>query len=237
MTVPPGGRVVLITGAGAGIGNALARRFRDDGDLVVGCDVGGCVEAAVEACDLATDADVRDPSALASLVEEATARFGRVDALVANAGMARQAPIADGRWEDLLEVLEVNIHGVLHSIRAVLPGMTDRGHGRIIPVVSRNAELCPPALGGYSASKAAVTTLTRTLSRELKGTGVLVNNLIPGPSRTPMNPDGTLAPDACYPTARMLVDLPDGGPSGRTFLNGEEYPMWSRFSQSRRPVS
>ena len=91
-------------------------------------------------------------------------------------------------------------------------------------------EICPPDLVGYNVSKAGVVALTRTLARELKGVDILVNNLIPGPTRTEMNPLGNLEPDTSYPTALTLMTLPPDGPSGRTFFEEQDYPIWSRFS-------
>jgi NAD(P)-dependent dehydrogenase (short-subunit alcohol dehydrogenase family) len=221
---------ILITGAGSGIGHGLAGRFRADGANVVGCDLEPQLAGCDEVCDLSMAADVRDPAQLAAVVATATEKFGAVDGLIANAGLGRRATIAGAEWADLADVIDVNLLGVMHSVRAVLPQMLERGTGRIAVVVSRNAEFCPPKLGAYNVSKAGVIALTRTLAHELRKTDVLVNNLIPGPTLTTMNPNGTLETDACYPTARMLMTLPAGGPSGRTFYEEADYPMWSRFS-------
>jgi NAD(P)-dependent dehydrogenase (short-subunit alcohol dehydrogenase family) len=221
--------VVLITGAGSGIGNALARRFREDGDEVVGCDLEANVATTREACDLAVACDVTVRDEVDAVVAAAIERFGRIDALIANAGTGRIGSIEDAPWSDIEDVVRVNLFGVLHCERAVLPVMRQQGSGRIVVVVSRNAELCPGTMVGYNASKAAVVAATRTLARELEGTDVLVNNLIPGPSKTALNPYGPREPDSCYPTARMLATLPAGGPSGRTFFDEKEYPFWQTF--------
>jgi NAD(P)-dependent dehydrogenase (short-subunit alcohol dehydrogenase family) len=224
------GKSVLITGAATGIGRALAEGFRADGALVAGCDLAARVEEAREVCDLAEPCDVRDADQVRALVDATVAKFGRLDVVVANAGTGRFAAVLDADWADLHDVVDVNLFGVLHTLRAALPRMRAQGSGRAIVVVSRNAEFCPPELAGYSMSKAAAVVLTRTLARELQGEDVLVNNLIPGPTLTELNPRGTQPPEAVYPTARMLATLPAGGPSGRTFWNGEEYPFWSKFS-------
>ena len=223
-------RVILITGTGSGIGHALATRFTDDGALVVGCDLPDKVEASPSVSALALEADVRDPAQLAGVVSAAVAKFGRVDALIANAGLGRRASIEDGKWSDFTDVVDVNLYGVMHSIRAVLPAMRNQGAGRIVSLVSRNAEFCPPKLAAYNMTKAAVIALTRTLAHELRGTDILANNLIPGPSKTPMNPNGTIDPGDCYPTAKLLVTLPSGGPAGRTFYEEHEYPVYAKFS-------
>lgn len=225
-----GGRTILVTGAATGIGRALAARFRADGASVVGCDLPSRIEEIGDAADLALPADVTKPADVTDAVAKAVEAFGTIDALIANAGLGRRATIEDAAWTDIAEVVDVNLFGVLHCMRAVLPVMRAQGHGRIVSLVSRNAEFCPPKLVGYNVSKAAVVALTRTLAHELGGIDVLANNLIPGPTRTEMNPSGDLEPDACYPTARMLVTLPPGGPNGRTFYIEREYPMYERFS-------
>lgn len=214
--------VVLVTGAGSGIGEAVARRFREDGWTVAGCDL----EAPGD-CDLPFACDVTDAAELQRIVEQ----IGRIDALIANAGLGRRARIEDAEWQDIERVVEVNLFGVIHSARAVLPAMRAQGYGRIVNVCSRNAEICPPGLVGYNVSKAGVAAFTRTLSRELEDVDILVNNLIPGPTATAMNPRGTRPPEQCYPTVKMLATLPAGGPSGRTFFDEQEYPLFGRFSQ------
>jgi len=224
------GRIIVITGAGSGIGEALAGRFRQDGALVAGCDLPHALEAAGVACDLAVAADVTNSEEMNAFAAQVVDRFGHIDALIANAGAAKLATIQDGAWDDIELVIRVNLFGVLHAIRAVLPAMRDQGQGRIVALASRNAEICPPGLVGYNASKAALVAATRTLAHELRGSDILVNNLIPGPTKTSMNPRGTLPPDTSYPTANMLVTLPSGGPSGRTFFEEQDYPMFSRFS-------
>ncbi len=225
-----GGRVVLITGAGSGIGHALAERFRAEGALVAGCDLGANRAGAEKACDRAYTCDVADADAVARLVTDVEADLGPIDVLVANAGIARLGAIEELPWREIEDVVRVNLFGAIHAVRAVLPSMRERGRGRIIAVASRNAEFCPPNLIGYNVSKAAVVAFTRTLARELAGTDVLVNNLIPGPTRTGMNPLGSQEPGDCYPTVRLLATLPEGGPSGRTYFQLEDYPIFSHFS-------
>ena len=215
--------VIAITGAASGIGAGLADRFAEDGWSVAGCDLDPCTT------ELAMKADVTDGGDMEAFVTGTLDRFGRLDALIANAGTGRFASIADGEWPDIEDVIRVNLFGVLHSVRAVLRPMRSQGYGRIAVVVSRNAELCPANLVGYNASKASAAAVVRTLSRELEETDILVNGLIPGPTKTPLNPRGTREPDSCYPTAKMLATLPAGGPSGKTFFDEQEYPLFKLF--------
>jgi NAD(P)-dependent dehydrogenase (short-subunit alcohol dehydrogenase family) len=173
------GKVLLITGAAAGIGHGLAARFRADGARVVGLDLPSRVDEIGAAADLAVAADVTDASQVQAAVDAAVANFAAVDALIANAGLGRRSTIEDAPWDDIESVVQVNLFGVLHCMRAVLPVMRAQGSGRIVSLVSRSAELCPPNLVGYNASKAAVVAVTRTLSREVRDVDILVNNMIP----------------------------------------------------------
>jgi len=131
------GRIVVITGAGSGIGEALAGRFRSDGAHVAGCDLPHAIESVSTACDLAVAADVTNAEEMNAFAAQVIERFGRVDALIANAGVARAATIQDGAWDDIESVVRVNLFGVLHSIRAFLPIMREQGQGRIVALASR----------------------------------------------------------------------------------------------------
>lgn len=222
------GLAVLVTGAGSGLGKAFARSFRRDGATVVGCDIAN-LDAAGEVTDLAIWCDVADPAQVEAMVHEAHASVGRIDALIANAGIGVRGRIEDVPWTDIEEVVRVNLFGVIHCARAVLPVMRRQGRGRIVNVCSRNAELCPPGLVGYNVSKAAVAAFTRTLAHELGDADILVNNVIPGPTATPLNPAGVRPPEQAYPTVRMLATLPTEGPSGRTFFDEREYPLFGLF--------
>lgn len=220
------GLVVAITGAASGIGAGLAARFAAEGALVSGCDTSA---ASVRTAHSAA-VDVTNPAAVESWFADVVARYGRLDAVVANAGIARRVSLEDAEWPDIEDVMRVNVYGVLHTFRAAIPHLRAQGGGRLVALVSRNAELCPAGLIGYNMSKAAVIAAVRTLARELKGSGIVVNGLIPGPSRSGMNPEGTREPDSCYPTARMLCTMAGDGPSGRSFFDGTDYPFYSRFS-------
>ena len=87
----------------------------------------------------------------------------------------------------------------------------------------------------YAASKAALISVIRTLSHELVGTDILANCMFPGIARTAMNPSTGRDPALAYPTARLLATLPPGGPSGKTFADGEEYAMYSEFAADTKP--
>jgi NAD(P)-dependent dehydrogenase (short-subunit alcohol dehydrogenase family) len=216
---------VLVTGAANGIGRALAAGFLADGAQVLavdrdesGLDSLAAAGARIAVCDVADAADL----------ERVVAAAASVDVLVNNAGIAVEQTIEAHGEGDFERVIAVNLVAPFHALRLVLPGMRRQGFGRVINVISRNAEYNPSGLSSYSASKAALWSLTRTAANETRDVDILVNALIPGPTKTGMNPNGTQEPEAVYPTARALATLPAGGPSGRCYWNLEEYRIFQR---------
>ncbi|GAA1673322.1 SDR family NAD(P)-dependent oxidoreductase [Glycomyces endophyticus] len=174
-------RVAVVTGGASGLGAASAARLRRDGLEVVTIDL-------AEGADLRLD--VTDEAALAA----AAAETGPVDVLVNSAGViGRSAPLLDSTPADWRRVLDVNVLGVVGAMRAFVPGMVERGWGRVVNLASIAGKDGNPGLAPYSASKAAVIALTKSAGKELALTGVLVNAVAPAVIATPMN-DAT-APD------------------------------------------
>lgn len=184
------GKVVLITGAGTGIGAALARAFGLAGAHVVVSynrseDEAQAVARDIEAhggTALLARADVLDPAQIDALVTKTLERFARIDILVNNAGaLLKRAPVVAVSDDLYEETLNLNMSSVFHMCRRVVPIMQRQGGGNIINVSSISAR--NGGGGGsvvYSASKAAVSTFTRGLARELAGQNIRVNALSPG---------------------------------------------------------
>jgi NAD(P)-dependent dehydrogenase (short-subunit alcohol dehydrogenase family) len=229
------GLTVAITGAASGIGRALAEGFRSDGATVVGGDLPSNLDALAEVCDVGVPVDVTSAADNERLVAAAVEVGGRLDAFVANAGIAVGGRFEDLAWEQIDSVLRVNLDGVLHGMRAALAVMRPQGSGRIVVTASRNAETCHRGMLSYNASKAAVIVAVRTLAKELRGVDICVNNLIPGVSATGIwgsdeaTPDIARDPALAYPTARFLATLPPGGPTGETWFDMERLTMWKDF--------
>lgn len=181
------GKVVVVTGAGSGIGLATARAFLEEGAVVVGGDL---EPAAVE--DLGAGAtpvrvDLGSPDGPGRLVEAALAEHGRVDVLVNNVGIApyRDGFLAvdDDGWRT---VLDVNFMSAVRASRAVLPSMVERGSGCIVSIASDAGRQPDVFFVDYSVSKAALLMLSKTLANEFGPHGIRVNVVSPGPTRTPI---------------------------------------------------
>jgi 3-oxoacyl-[acyl-carrier protein] reductase len=172
------GRVALVTGGASGIGAAVVERLRNGGAEVVtfdrdpGADIQG---------DVSRSAD------LAAAVGQVESEHGRLDVLVNSAGIPgeslRTVDVTDEEWE---RVLAINAGGSFFACRAALPGMIERGYGRIVLVASIAGKDGNPMAAAYSASKAAVIAMTKAIAKDVAGTGVIVNCVTPAVIETPI---------------------------------------------------
>ena len=173
------GSVVVVTGAGRGIGAAAVRELTARGAQVVGVGRSGAPD------DWPADgqwvhADLREPASGERVITEALARHGRVDAVVANAGLGHVGPLAEIAPERLAELVTVNVTAPLLMTRAVLPSMLATGRGSLLFVSSIAGAVGVPGEAVYSATKAAVEAFADTLRQELHGRGIIVATLLPG---------------------------------------------------------
>jgi len=186
-------RTAFVTGGVSGIGAATATRLREGGVQVVTCDLSDRADVVL---------DVADSHA----VGEAARSLGPIDIVVNAAGIVgpnvELSDIDDDSWA---RTLAVNLTGTFHVCRAFVPGMRERGWGRIVNIASIAGKEGNPRLAAYSASKAGVIALTKSLGKELAQSGVLVNAIAPGVIATPMN-DAT-APEVL---ARLTSLIPMG---------------------------
>ncbi len=185
-------RVALITGAARGLGLATATRFLAEGWRVALLDIlGDTLRAAVRDMNqpeatLALEADVSDPVAVQAAVRLARGHFGRLDALVNNAGIAVFKPILEVNLEDWNRVLAVNLTGPFLMTQAVAPIMRDQGGGAIVNITSISGLRASTLRVAYGTSKAGLAHLTKQQAAELGQYGIRVNAVAPGPVDTAM---------------------------------------------------
>ncbi|MFI0815331.1 SDR family NAD(P)-dependent oxidoreductase [Streptomyces sp. NPDC021098] len=190
------GKTALVTGAGSGLGRAIALAFAAEGASVVAA--GRTAATLAETVRLvestggraaAVTADVTDSGRLRDLVREAVSRFGGLDIAVNNAGIMRgRGPVGEIEEEDWDAVLRTNVTGVWLAMKHQIAHMKENGGGVIVNVSSNlGAHLRVPGLGAYSASKAAVSTLTRAAALDHIHQGIRINAVSPGASDGPMS--------------------------------------------------
>lgn len=217
----PGRRVAIVTGAGGGLGRAMAAGLARAGLDVVAVHHRG---PAPVVGDVTSAADCERIAALA------VGTYGRVDVLVNNAGLSHQrfprrheTELGDVAEADWRAVFDVNVTGAFLMTRAVLPAMLERGHGRVVNVGTSKATMLRASFLPYGASKAALEAMTAGWAARLAGTGVTVNELLPGgPCDTPAQGDrdrrGMWPADVMVPPVVWLARSAPDSVTGRRFV-------------------
>lgn len=168
-------RTAVVTGGASGLGAACVERLTREGMRVVTLDVSPDADHQVDVSDRAA-------------VDRVRGDIGPVDVLVNSAGVVGpNLPLLRTPPEEWGHTFRVNVDGVLHTCQAFVPGMVERGWGRVVNIASMAGKDGNPNLSAYSASKAAVIGLTKSLGKELATTGVAVNAVAPAVFETPMN--------------------------------------------------
>lgn len=209
-------KVVLVTGAAQGMGKAIAEHLAGLGARIAANDRQpserlDAVAAAVGG--IAAPADVSDPDAVRAMVADVAAQLGPVDVLVANHAYMTMAPFLDYDPADWWKVVDTNLGGTFALIQAVLPGMRATGAGRIVVTSSIWGVTGWPEATAYSASKAGLISLVKTLGRELAPQGIIINAIAPGVTDTPqLQVD---ADAAGLPLAQMHTEYAKSIPLGR----------------------
>jgi 2-dehydro-3-deoxy-L-rhamnonate dehydrogenase (NAD+) len=177
------GRVALVTGGASGIGAATVSRLLSGGARVASLDYGGGPPEGA----LAVHADVSDSAQVQAAVERTAGELGPVDILVCSAGITGESlptvEVTDAEWR---RVMAIDADGVFFCNRAVLPGMIERGYGRIVNIASIAGKEGNPMAAAYSAAKAAVIAMTKAIGKDVARSGVLVNCIAPAVIETPI---------------------------------------------------
>ena len=227
-------RVVVITGAGGGIGRAIALAFSREGAIVVATDLDA--ERAAETTALADEAgrtpgltlvlDVADSASVGETIGSIVTKLGRIDVLVNNAGIATRAPAIDLAEADWDRVLETNLKGAFLCSKAVAPSMIQQGRGCIINITSVAAEVPVYENAHYGASKAAIRHLTKSLAVGLSQYGIRVNAVQPGTVLSPMNAAALADPAVMADRVRLIplgrVGAPEDVAAATLFLASDD---------------
>jgi len=179
-------QVAVITGGGSGIGLAVAQRLASEGARVSAWDIS---QSALNATGLAAAhkvlVDQSDEKAVAHAAALTIREFGRIDVLIVSAGITGpNVPLVDYPSDDWRRVMDVNINGTFYVNRAIVPHMVEKTYGRIVNIASVAGKEGNPNASAYSASKAAIIAMTKSLAKELVRSGISVNAVTPAAVRT-----------------------------------------------------
>jgi NAD(P)-dependent dehydrogenase (short-subunit alcohol dehydrogenase family) len=200
-------KVAVVTGASSGIGQAIAEHYLAEGARVIGfardAARAGAVAAPFPDTMAVVTGDVTKSADLRRLVEAAVARFGKVDIVVPNAGIAKVIPFAECTEAVMREQLDVNFMGAAQTVRAFLPHIN--AGGVVVFITTFLTQVGFPGLSVYNASKAAVKALAQTLAAELAPQRIRVNAIAPGPISTPLWPAIGLPPEHLQAVAGQIT--------------------------------
>jgi NAD(P)-dependent dehydrogenase (short-subunit alcohol dehydrogenase family) len=223
------GKIVLVTGANGGLGSHVTQAFLDAGASVVGTSRKIQQSEFTKGNFVAMPAELSTPQGANALVEKVVARFGRIDVLAHTVGgFAGGQPVAQTDDVTFQKMFDLNVNSTFYLLRAALPAMRDTGNGRIIAIGSRAALVPGPAVGAYSASKAAMVSLIQTVALENKDAGLTANVILPGTIDTPTNrkamPDADISQWVRPSTIASLM-LWLAGDAGKD-VNGAVIPVY-----------
>ena len=230
-------RIAIVTGGGGGIGGATCRRLAEEGAriAVLDLDEGAGARTAAAIVDdggeaLALTADITDYAGVGAALAKVESELGPVGVVVNNAGWDRFIPFLQTGPELWDKVIAINLRGAINVLHAVLPGMVERGHGRVVNVSSDAGRVGSSGEAVYSACKAGLIALAKTLAREHARHGITFNVVCPGPTETALLEsflEQAEKPDKLAEAFRRAVPMgrlgrPDDLPGAIAFLASED---------------
>jgi len=179
-------KIAIVTGAGQGIGRGIAEKLAAEGATVVVTDLNETTakETADAVKGVGIQADVTSRESVEAMVAQVHQQFGRIDVLVNNAGWDKASPFVDSDPADWDRVIAINLYGVLHTCRAVLPIMAEQGSGHVVNLASDAGRVGSSGEAVYSAAKGGVIAFTKAVARESARHGINANAVCPGPTDT-----------------------------------------------------
>ena len=182
------GKIAIVTGAGQGIGRGIAEKLAAEGATVAATDINEATakETAQAVGGVGVACDVTSREGVAAMVVQVQQQFGRIDVLVNNAGWDKVGPFVDSDPADWDRIIAINLYGVLHTCKAVLPLMAERGSGAVVNLGSDAGRVGSSGEAVYSAAKGAVIAFSKATAREMARHQVNVNCVCPGPTDTPL---------------------------------------------------
>jgi 2-hydroxycyclohexanecarboxyl-CoA dehydrogenase len=181
-------KIAIVTGAGQGIGAAIATKLAAEGATVVVTDINAETAAATAeklgGGAIGVRTDVADRDSVNAMVDQVVAQFGRVDVLVNNAGWDKAEPFVDSEPATWDRIFQINLYGQLNTCHKVLPIMSAQQSGRIVNIGSDSGRVGSSGEAVYSAAKGGVIAFTKTIAREMARAGVTANCVSPGPTDT-----------------------------------------------------
>ena len=213
-------RVIVITGASSGLGLNIAKEFIKENAKISVC--ARRIEKLKKNFKNKKNVffqkvDISNQKSVKKFLNRTLKKFGKIDILINNAGVAYNSKIEDINLKKLKNSFDINLFGPVFFLKETLKIMKKNNYGRIINVSTGGAVNCAETFFSYSSSKAALNTLTKTLSKELKNYNIKINTMSPGPCKTEMFPKNKLSTKLSLPTVKYLSSLPKNGPSGEFY--------------------
>ncbi len=213
-------KVVVVTGASSGLGKVISNDLSKRGYLIAACsrNINKLNNNFKKNKNIFYfKVDVTRELEIKKFIKKIHKIFGKIDILINNAGITFNSKFESIKTKDLDNLLRTNLYAPFLFIRECLPIMKKKNFGRIINISSGGSVNCSKNYSVYSASKAALNTIAKSLNNELNKHNIKINTLSPGPIKTKMFPKNNLQPDLCLPTLLYLINLKKNGPSGKFF--------------------